>query len=93
MAGTTQATVAISTPAFAKRKARALIGWLTEEEGALWLAGRNPQGASDAALLTRCRQARAAASNRSAHLRQPGIVSSPRRPDAAPDASRARAGL
>ena len=28
MAGTTQATVGVATPAFAKRKARALIGWL-----------------------------------------------------------------
>lgn len=68
MAGTTQATVAGATPAFAKRKARALIGWLTEEEGSLWLAGRNPQMASDAAFLNRCRVARATVAGRAPHV-------------------------
>jgi hypothetical protein len=75
VSGTTQATVAVATPAFAKRKARALIGWLTEEEGALWLAGRNQQAASDAILIQRCRAARTAASTRAAHTERSDTVS------------------
>lgn len=74
MSGSSQATVAVATPAFAKRKARAIIGWLTPEEGALWLAGRNQQGAADAALLTRCRDARAVAAARPLGVDQQGVV-------------------
>lgn len=75
MAGTSQATVAVATPAFAKRQARALIGWLTEEEGALWLAGRDMQGATNAALLDRARRARQTAAARPAVPNQQGITS------------------
>src|SRR4051794_8328702 len=36
----TQPHVGAPTPGFAQRRARALIGWLSVDEGALWLAGR-----------------------------------------------------
>jgi hypothetical protein len=76
MAGTTQATIAVATPKFAKRQARALIGWLPEDEGALWLAGRDRQvAAADAALHDRAREARAAAAARPALPSQQGIMS------------------
>jgi hypothetical protein len=58
MADTTRATVAVAAPSYAKRKARALIGWLTELEGALWIAGRHQAQAVDPAHVARCQQAR-----------------------------------
>jgi hypothetical protein len=54
VAGSTQATIAVAAPSFAKRKARALIGWLTEQEGALWIAGREMQATPDPAHIARC---------------------------------------
>src|SRR3989442_328334 len=42
----TQPTLAGPTPGFAQRKARALVGWLPSQEGALWLAGRQMGTAS-----------------------------------------------
>ena len=75
MSGTTQANIAIATPAFAKRRARALIGWLTEEEGTLWLAGRNAAGAADAILVARCQAARTAVSKRPPHIDSSDVVS------------------
>lgn len=75
MTETTQATVAVATPSYAKRKARALIGWLTPEEGALWLAGRDQKAASDPALLIRVQQFRATAAARLPVTGQPAVVS------------------
>lgn len=75
MSGTTQANIAVATPTFAKRKARALIGWLTEEDGALYLAGRQAGGAADPAHRDRCRQARAVAATRNANVDQRGAIS------------------
>ena len=74
MTDTTQATVAVATPSYAKRKARALIGWLTPEEGALWLAGRNAAAATDPALIGRAQVYRAAASARAQGAEQPGTI-------------------
>lgn len=59
-----QANVAVATPDFAKRKARALIGWLPEPEGVLWLAGRDLSNASNPAFLDRCRGMRASVASR-----------------------------
>jgi hypothetical protein len=70
MAGTTQATVAVAAPEYAKRRARALIGWLAESEGVLWLAGRMLQAVPDPAHLTRCQQARNLVAARQAALDQ-----------------------
>jgi hypothetical protein len=62
-----QPTIASPTPGFAQRKARALIGWLPAQEGALWLVGRQI-GTPSAAQIAICEQARAAVS-----ARPPGI--------------------
>lgn len=75
MAGTTQGTIAVSTPAFAKRKARVLLGWLTEDEGALFLAERDIGAANDPAIRDTCRRARQAAAARPAVAVQQGIIS------------------
>jgi hypothetical protein len=75
MAGTTQATVAIAAPEFAKRKARALIGWLPESEGALWIAGRQVQAQADPANLAVCRAARPRVSDRPEGVDQSGFAS------------------
>lgn len=74
MTDTTQATVAVATPNYAKRKARALVGWLPPEEGALWLAGRDPRAATDAALVLRVNQSRAAVASRPPLIELPGAV-------------------
>lgn len=73
MADSTQATIAVAAPSFAKRKARALIGWLPETDGALWIAGRELQAAPDPAHIARCQQARAAVAARAAGLDQTGV--------------------
>jgi hypothetical protein len=76
MTGSTQATVAVATPAFAKRPARALIGWMTEEEGALWLAGRDIQAAANnIALRSAVGKARTAVATRAPLPPQQGITS------------------
>ena len=74
MAGTTQATVAVATPAFAKRKARALIGWLPEQEGALWISGRQMQLVPDPAHIGLCQSARALVAARPVGLDQTGFA-------------------
>lgn len=63
----TQPTLGSPTPGFAQRKARALIGWLPPQEGALWLAGRQ-MGAANAEQIAICERARAAV-----EARPPGI--------------------
>jgi hypothetical protein len=74
MADTTQATVAVAAPSFSKRQARALIGWLTEQEGALWIAGRQQVRAVDPAHVATCQKARAVVAARPAGLDQTGVV-------------------
>ena len=74
MAGSSQATIAVAAPSYAKRKARALIGWLPEQEGVLWISGRQMQAAPDPAHIARCQQARQAVAARQAGLDQAGIV-------------------
>ncbi len=68
MTTTTQAVVSTPTSSFAKRKARTLIGWLSEQEGALWIAGREMTDSPDPAHLAICQRARAAVA-----ARQPGV--------------------
>jgi hypothetical protein len=74
MADSTQATIAVAAPSFAKRKARALIGWMTEQEGALWISGRQMQATPDPAHVARWQQARQAVTARAAGLDQAGAV-------------------
>jgi hypothetical protein len=74
MADSSQATIAVAAPSYAKRKARALIGWLTEQEGTLWISGRQMQAAPDPAHVARWQQARAAVAARAAGLDQAGVI-------------------
>src|SRR5437879_4824306 len=69
MSTTTQAVVSTPSSSFAKRRARTLIGWLTEQEGALWLAGRE-MGTPDPAHVEICKKARAAVAARQAGVDQ-----------------------
>lgn len=64
MSTTTQAVVSTPTPGFAKRKARALIGWLPEQEGATWISGRQMSQVPDPAHIALCQRARAFVSSR-----------------------------
>jgi len=64
MSTSTQALVSTPTASFAKRKARTLIGWLSESEGALWIAGREITESPDPAHLATCQRARAAVAAR-----------------------------
>jgi hypothetical protein len=73
MAGSTQATIAVAAPSYAKRKARALIGWLPEQDGALWISGRQMHAAPDPAHMARCQQARQSVAARHAGLDQAGF--------------------
>lgn len=68
MTSTTQATTSAGTPTYAKRKARALIGWLSEQEGALWISGREMQSSPDPAHVETCRRARDSVASR-----KPGV--------------------
>lgn len=74
MSTTTQAVVTTPTPGFAKRKARALIGWMSEQDGVLWVSGRVISGgAPDPAHLAVCGAARAAAASRPSVLNQSSL--------------------
>jgi len=64
MPTTTQAVIATSAPGYARRKARSLIGWLSEGEGLLWITGREMTQEPDPAHIARCREARAAVARR-----------------------------
>ncbi len=57
MAGSAQIPITAATPTYAKRKARALIGWLSEQEGALWAAGRDAQAALNPEHSVTCKRA------------------------------------
>lgn len=63
----TQPTLAGPTPGFAQRKARALVGWLPSQEGALWLAGRQ-MGTASPEHIAVCERARAVVA-----ARPPGV--------------------
>src|SRR5438876_245496 len=64
----TQPHVSAPTPVFAQRQARALIGWLPVQEGALWLAGRQLNLEPNAEHVAACEAAR-----RAVDARQPGV--------------------
>ena len=73
MTTTTQAVTASSEPGYARRKARTLIGWLSEQEGALCIAGRQMTQEPDPEHIARCREARAAVERRPEGLVQDNI--------------------
>ncbi len=75
MSTSTQAGISAATPTFAKRKARTLIGWLPEQEGALWIAGREMKQAPEPAHLEACQRARAAVAAREAGIKQNDLFS------------------
>jgi len=64
MTTTTQAVTASNAPGYARRKARTLIGWLSEHEGALWISGRQMTQEPDPAHIARCCEARTAVGRR-----------------------------
>lgn len=69
MEGSSQLPITASTPSYAKRKARALIGWLSEQEGVLWAAGRDAlAAASQPEHLDTCKRAR-----QNVAARSPGV--------------------
>lgn len=68
----TQPTPAAPTPGFAQRKARALIGWLPAQEGALCLAGRQ-MGTASAEQIAVCERARAAVAARARGIDQTAL--------------------
>lgn len=63
------------TPGFAQRRARALIGWLSVDEGALWLAGRQLGQAPNQVHRAACEAARAAVAIRPAGVDQRELFS------------------
>ena len=64
MSTSTTAVTSSKAPGFARRKSRTLVGWLSEQEGALWLSGRQMTQAPDPTHLAICQVARSAVSNR-----------------------------
>ena len=69
MDGSSQLPITALTPSYAKRKARALIGWLSEQEGTLWAAGRDQQAAANQPEhMEACKRAR-----QQVAARMPGI--------------------
>jgi hypothetical protein len=69
MEGSSQLPITASTPSYAKRKARALIGWLSEQEGVLWAAGRDAQAAAtQPEHMDTCKRAR-----QNVAARSPGV--------------------
>lgn len=75
MSTSTQAVVSTPTSSFAKRSARTLIGWLSEREGALWIAGRQMTESPDPAHLAICQRARAAVAARQSGVDQRDLFS------------------
>jgi hypothetical protein len=61
------------TPGFAQRSARALIGWLPVDEGALWLAGRQMREQPNPEHLATCEAARQAVARRAPGVNQTGL--------------------
>ena len=64
MSTSTTAVTSSKTETFARRKARTLVGWMPEHEGALWIAGRQLAATPDPAHLVICQAARAVVSKR-----------------------------
>ena len=60
MTTSTTAAASFKGETFARRKSRTLVGWLPENEGALWIAGRQMTQSPDPAHIAVCRAARAA---------------------------------
>jgi hypothetical protein len=74
MEGSSQLPVTASTPSYAKRKARALIGWLSEQEGVLWAAGRDAHAAAtQLEHLDTCKRARQNVDSRSPGVDQSNL--------------------
>ena len=71
----TQPHVASPTPGFAQRRARALIGWLPVNEGALWLAGRQMSDQPNPEHIAACQTARQIVAGRAPGLDQTGLFS------------------
>jgi hypothetical protein len=69
----TQPHVASPTPGFAQRRARALIGWLPVNEGALWLAGRQMNEQPNPEHVTACEAARKVVAGRAPGIDQTGL--------------------
>jgi hypothetical protein len=76
MTTSTTAVASSKAPGFARRKSRTLIGWLPEQEGALWLSGRQMANAPNPAHIALCQAARAAVAARPIGCEQTGIFSS-----------------
>jgi hypothetical protein len=73
MEGSSQLPITATTPTYAKRKARALIGWMSEQEGVLWAAGRDAQAAINPEHIETCRRAREKVQGRSAGIDQSNL--------------------
>jgi hypothetical protein len=73
MTGSAQIPITAVTPTYAKRKARALIGWLSEQEGALWAAGRDAQAALNPEHSVTCKHARESVGTRSTGVDQSNL--------------------
>ena len=70
----TQPHVGSPLPGFAQRRARALIGWLPVNDGALWLAGRQMGQQPNPRHLALCQAARDVVAGRGAGIDQTGVV-------------------
>ena len=78
MDGSAQLPITASTPSYAKRKARALIGWMSEQAGALWAAGRDQQlAAAQPEHLEACKRARENVAARIPGIDQSGLFQPP----------------
>jgi len=71
----TQPHIALPTPGFGQRRARALIGWLPINEGALWLAGRQMSDQPNPEHIAACQAARQVVAAREPGLDQTGMFS------------------
>ena len=70
----TQPHVSSPVPGFAQRRARALIGWLPVNDGALWLAGRQLNQQPNLQHVALCEAARQVVAARPAGVDQSGVV-------------------
>lgn len=75
MTAPTQPHIASDTPGYAKRRARALIGWLPAAEGAHWLGGRQLAQEPSSAHLALCEAARESVANRPVGVDQSDLFS------------------
>lgn len=75
MTTATQAVIANNAPGYVRRQARTLIDWLTEEEGTLWIAGRQMVQEQNQEYIDRCRAARDAVESRQEGCNQDNLFS------------------